>query len=366
MSESPPPRTDRPVGLAHLGWDDTFAEACKGVAADAEPARIAIEFNHIYRVWTAESEFEATASGRLKHRAAHRSELPAVGDWVMVRRRRAEEQATIVAVLPRRSWFSRKTAGTVTDEQIVASNVDVVFLAMALDADFSPRRLERYLLLALESGATPVVLLTKPDQSTSTAAQLSDVRAVSGGAPVHVVNPKSGEGIEPVAAYLTRGRTGALLGSSGVGKSTLINRLVGEDVQKTREVRAADSKGRHTTIHRELVRLPSGGLMIDTPGMRELQLWDVEEAVRESFDDIETLAEGCHFTNCQHAGEPRCAVKAASAEGRLDAARLDSYFRFQQELVVLARQRDERAELDEKRRSRTAGRPPRRSIKLEP
>jgi ribosome biogenesis GTPase len=368
MSESQPPRADRSLRLADLGWDDTFAEVCRALTADAdtEPARIAIEFNHIYRVWTGESEFEATVSGRLKHRAARRSELPAVGDWVMVRRRRVEDQAAIVAVLPRRSWFSRKTAGTVTDEQIVAANVDVVFLTMALDADFSTRRLERYLLLARESGATPVVLLTKPDRSTTIAEQLSDVRAVSGGTPVHVVNPKSGEGIEPVAAYLTRGCTGALLGSSGVGKSTLINRLVGEDVQKTREVRATDSKGHHTTIHRELVRLPSGGLMIDTPGMRELQLWDVEEAVRESFDDIETLAAGCHFTNCRHSGEPRCAVKAASADGRLDPARLDSYLRFQQELVVLARQRDERAKLDEKRRSRMAGRPPRRSLKLEP
>ena len=353
--------------LAALGWDDAFAEAYRSQAPDAgtEPARVAIEFNHIYRVWTVESEIEATVSGRLKHRAGRRSELPAVGDWVLARRRRVEDQATIVGVLPRRSWFSRKTAGAVTDEQIVASNVDVVFLTMALDGDFSTRRLERYLLLARESGATPVVLLTKPDLSTTVAEQVSGVRVVSGDAPVHVVNPRSGQGIEAVATDLTCGRTGALLGSSGVGKSTLINRLVGEDVQKTREVRASDSKGRHTTIHRELVQLPSGGLIIDTPGMRELQLWDVEGAVRESFDDIETLADGCHFTNCRHDGEPRCAVTAATADGRLDPARLDSYLRLQEELVLLARQRDQRAERDEKRRSRTAGRPPRRSQKLE-
>jgi ribosome biogenesis GTPase / thiamine phosphate phosphatase len=368
MSESPPPRQDDSVRLAHLGWDDACAEARRGVAADAdaEPARIAIEFNHIYRVWTGDTEFEATVSGRLKHRAVRRSELPAVGDWVMVRRRRVEDQASIVAVLPRRSWFSRKTAGTVTDEQIVAANVDVVFLAMALDADFNVRRLERYLLLARESGATPVVLLTKPDVATAMDEQVSDVRAVTGDVPVHVVSPRRGDGLEPVAAYLTRGRTGALLGSSGVGKSTLINRLVGEDVQKTREVRTTDSKGRHTTIHRELVLLPSGGLIIDTPGMRELQLWDVEAAVRETFDDIEALAEGCHFTDCRHRGEPRCAVTAASADGRLQAGRLDSYLRLQEELVGLAQQRDQRAELDEKRRNRTAGRTPRRSIKLEP
>ena len=355
--------------LAQLGWDDTFAAGFErwGAGLDVEPARVAIEFNHIYRVWTKDAELEATVSGRLKHRAAHRSELPAVGDWVVVRRGRVgdqpTDQAAIVAVLPRRSWFSRKMAGTITDEQIVAANVDVVFIAMALDADFSLRRLERYLLLARESGAAPVILLTKPDVSDALTAQVADVRSVSGELPVHVVGPRSGHGIEHVAACLTHGRTGALLGSSGVGKSTIINRLVGEDVQKTREVRAADSKGRHTTMHRELVVLPAGGLIIDTPGMRELQLWDVGEAVRESFDDIETLAAGCHFTDCRHLGEPRCAVKAASADGRLAPSRLESYRRLQGELVVLARQQDERAQLDEKRRSKVTGKVPKKQVK---
>jgi len=353
--------------LSQLGWDETFATACQHLSkdTDVEPARVAIEFNHMYRVWTERSEIGATVSGRLKHHAASRSELPAVGDWVMVRRRPADDQAAIIAVLPRRSWFSRKTAGTVTDEQVVAANVDVVFLAMALDGDFSSRRLERYLLLARESGADPVIVLTKPDLSITVTAQVADVRAVSGDLPVYVVSPKSGLGVEPVADYLGRGRTGALLGSSGVGKSTLINRLVGEEVQKTREVRASNSKGRHTTIHRELIRLPSGGLIIDTPGMRELQLWDVGEAVRESFDDIETLAVTCHFVNCRHIGEPRCAVKAALSAGRLDPARLKSYLRIQEELVVLARQRDEREQLDEKRRTRAAGKPSKRSLKVE-
>lgn len=340
--------------LAQLGWDDTFARAFEPWTArpDVEPARVAIEFNHIYRVWTRGAEIEATVSGRLKHHAARRSELPAVGDWVVVRRRRSDDQATIVAVLPRRSWFSRKMAGTVTDEQIVAANIDVVFTVMALDADFSLRRLERYLLLARESGADPVILLTKPDVSNALPAQVAGVRSVAGDLPVHVVNPKRNEGVEQVAAYLARGRTGALLGSSGVGKSTIINRLVGEDVQKTREVRAADSKGRHTTMHRELVVLPVGGLIIDTPGMRELQLWDVGDAVRETFDDIETLAAQCHFTNCRHRDEPRCSVKAAVADGRLAPGRLESYLKLQDEMRVLARQQDERAQLDEKRRSK--------------
>jgi ribosome biogenesis GTPase len=337
-----------------MGWDDVIARTFEAFAGtpDVEPARVTIEFNHIYRVWAGDGELDATASGRLKHQAVSRSQLPAVGDWVVIRRRRDQTQAAIVAVLPRRSWFSRKIAGSVTDEQVVAANVDVVFIVMALDADFSLRRLERYLLLARESGASPVILLTKPDLAADADAQASEVRAVAGELPVHVVSPKLGEGLEQISAYLTRGRTGALLGSSGVGKSTIINRLVGQDVQKTREVRSADAKGRHTTIHRELVLLPNGGLIIDTPGMRELQLWDVGDAVRETFDDIQALAAGCHFTDCQHRGEPRCAVKDAVTEHRLDQARLQSYLRLQDELTLLARQQEERAVLDEKRRSR--------------
>jgi ribosome biogenesis GTPase len=350
--------------LAEVGWDETAAKAFEEFAATpgVEPARVIIEFNHIYRIWAGDGELEAIASGRLKHQAASRSALPAVGDWVVIRRRRADTRAAIVAVLPRRSWFSRKTAGVVTDEQVVAANVDVVFIVMALDGDFSLRRLERYLLLARESGAAPVVLLTKPDLAANLDTQATEVRSVTGELPVHVVSPRRNEGLDRVSAYLTPGRTGALLGSSGVGKSTIINRLVGQDVQKTREVRSADSRGRHTTIHRELVVLPNGGLMIDTPGMRELQLWDVGDAVRETFDDIQALAAGCHFTDCQHRGEPRCAVKGAVAAGRIDAARLGSYLRLQEELTFLARQQDERAQLDEKRRARktTTSRRPRR------
>jgi ribosome biogenesis GTPase len=351
--------------LAQLGWDETFAKEFEPWASkpNVEPARVVIEFNYIYRLWTKHGEIETTVSGRMKHRAASRSELPAVGDWVVVRTRPEADKGAIVAVLPRRSWFSRKMAGTATGEQIVAANVDVVFIVMALDADFSLRRLERYLLLARESGAAPVVLLTKPDLSAAVPARVAHVAVVAADVPVHVVSPKMNAGIDLVASYLTPGRTAALLGSSGVGKSTIINRLLGEEVQKTREVRETDSKGRHTTMHRELIVLPNGGLMIDTPGMRELQLWDVGDAVRETFDDIETLAAGCHFTDCRHRDEPRCAVKAASAEGRLDPGRLDSYLRLQGELVQLARQQDERAQLEEKRRSKVTGKALKKHLK---
>ncbi len=351
--------------LTRLGWDDARAAAFEALvpAAHVEPARVAIEFNYLYRVWTEGGELEATLSGRFKHRAASRSELPAVGDWVAVRRRPAQDQGAIVAVVPRRSAFSRRAAGAVTDEQVVAANVDVVFIVMGLDPDFNLRRLERYLLLARESGATPVVLLTKPDLSDTVADQTAAAASIAGTTPVHVISPRLNQGLEQVTAYLTAGRTGALLGSSGVGKTTIINRLTGTDVRATREVREADSRGRHTTSHRELVVLPNGGLIIDTPGMRELQLWDVSDAVRETFDDIEALAAGCRFTDCRHRDEPRCAVKAAAADGRLDPRRLESYQKLRDELRALERRQDERAQLEDKRRARVIGKAVKKHIK---
>jgi ribosome biogenesis GTPase len=342
------------TALDALGWNDQIARAYAPWAEKPghHPGRVLIAFNYIYRVFSESGEMDAVLTGRIKHHATSRGELPAVGDWVVVRRQPDEDRGSIVALLPRHSRFSRRMAGQVTGEQIVAANVDVVFIVMALDDDFSVRRLERYLLMARESGADPVVLLTKPDVCADVAARVTEVVIAAAGAPVRVLSPKHNVGLDQLAQYLTPGRTGALLGSSGVGKSTIINRLVGSDVQKTQEVREADSKGRHTTSHRELVRLPDGGLLIDTPGMRELQLWDAGGAVSETFDDIEALAPSCHFTNCRHRDEPRCAVKAAVDEGRLLAGRLESYLKLQGELAHLARQQDERGQIEEKRRGR--------------
>ena len=346
--------------LEELGWDAAFGDAFAALDAGDTlvPARVAVEFNYLYRVWTTDGEREATVSGRLKHRAGRRSELPVVGDWVAVRIPQGQDSCAIVAVLPRRGAFSRRGAGQTVDEQVVASNVDVAFVVMALDADFSVRRLERYLLLSRESGASAVVLLTKPDLSESPQSRFEEVASVAGSVPVHVINPRMNEGLEQVGTYLARGRTGALLGSSGVGKSTIINRLVGQDVRRTGDVRASDSKGRHTTSHRELVSLPGGGLIIDTPGMRELQLWDVGDAMRETFDDIEALAADCHFTDCRHETEPRCAVRAAAASGVLDAKRLESYIKLQAELRQLGREQQAQSYPERQRRPKGGGRRP--------
>jgi ribosome biogenesis GTPase / thiamine phosphate phosphatase len=352
--------------LTALGWDNAMAQAFAPWRdkPDVTPGRVLIEFNYIYRVFIDTGEIDAVLAGRVKHRASSRGDLPAVGDWVVVRKRPDEDRGAIVAVLPRRSRFSRRMAGQVTDEQVVAANADVVFIVMGLDADFSVRRLERYLLMARESGAAPVVLLTKPDLCDDIASRVAEVVAAAGDVPVHVLNPKRNEGLGQVAQYVTEARTGALLGSSGVGKSTITNRLVGSDVQRTRDVRESDSKGRHTTTHRELVRLPGGGLIIDTPGMRELQLWDATHAVSETFDDIEALASECHFTNCRHRDEPRCAVKAAVESARLSASRHESYLKLQDELSHLARQQDERAQLEEKRRGRIGAKALRAHLKM--
>jgi ribosome biogenesis GTPase len=331
--------------LTDLGWNDAFAAAYEPWRSKAHvhPGRVAIEFNQIFRIYVEDGELDAITAGRLKHRARGRAELPAVGDWVALRKRPEEDRGVIMGVLPRRSAFTRRAAGEATGEQVVAANVDVVFVVMGLDRDYNVRRLERYLVMARESGASPVILLTKPDLCSDLPAHLRAVTSLAGDIVVHVVNPKRGEGLEQLHGDLGAGTTAALLGSSGVGKSTIINRLVGADVRRTRDVRESDSRGRHTTSHRELVVLPGGGLIIDTPGMRELQLWDAGESVRETFDEIEALAPGCHFGDCRHRDEPRCAVKAAVAEGKIAADRLDSYLKVHDELAELARQQEERA-----------------------
>jgi ribosome biogenesis GTPase / thiamine phosphate phosphatase len=256
-------------------------------------------------------------------------------------------------VLPRSSRFSRRAAGDRTEEQVVAANIDTVFLVGGLDHNFNPRRLERYLLVAWDSGASPVIVLNKADMLApdEVDARAEEVRAMSPLVPVYAVSCRHPETLAPLRQHLGFGRTGALLGSSGVGKSTIVNRLLGHDLLRTHEVRDADSRGRHTSTHRQLVVLPEGGLLIDTPGMRELQLWDAG-SLEETFTDIAALAEGCRFRDCRHRGEPGCAVSASVDAGALPSDRLESFRKLAAEQEFTERQQDQRAQIEAKRKGR--------------
>ncbi len=335
--------------LRSLGFDGHFTRAFETLArAGMTPGRVLLQYNHIYTVATENGEVRAQCAGRLRH-DAQRHELPVTGDWVVLRGV-ADGFALIDAVLPRRSSFGRKAAGRATREQVIAANIDTAFLVVGLDNDFSPRRAERYLAAAWESGAAPVLVLNKLDLCAEPAAPMAEIGRVAAGAPLHATSALRGDGMNALAAYCSPGKTIALLGSSGVGKSTLINRLLGDDVLPTKSVRAQDSRGRHTTTRRELLFLPGGAMVIDTPGLRELQLWDANEGVHTTFDEVETLARDCRFRDCRHRDEPGCAVRAAVARGELDAARLANLHKLQNELAWLERRQDQGAALAEKKR----------------
>jgi ribosome biogenesis GTPase len=331
------------LSLEALGWDEARASAFARVAGKGlVPGRVALESTHVYRVLTAEGERLAHVAGRFRHRAASRRDFPAVGDWVALRQDANAARAVIEAILPRTSRFSRKVAGAETEEQVVAANIDVIFLVSGLDEELNLRRIERYLVVARESGAAPVILLNKADLDPDHADRAREVATAAGDVPVLSISSRTGDGFDALDAYLQPGRTVALLGSSGVGKSSIVNRLVGRELLATRDVRARDSRGRHASTVRQLVILPTGAIVIDTPGLRELQLWDASANMPAAFDDIEAIAAACRFRDCRHDQEPGCAVKEAVEEGRLPAERLANYHKLAGELRRLEERQRER------------------------
>lgn len=320
--------------LAQLGWSHFFQQQVEPDELTFTPARVWRQDVNQYHLMSTLGALTGTLPGRFRQQALSKADLPTVGDWVLVSTIEGGEahHVQIERLLDRKSRFSRKEAGENIDEQVVAANIDTVFIVNGLDDDYNPKRIERYLLLSWDSGAMPVIVLNKADLCEDLDARLDELRPIARDAPVHVVSAIESDGLEQLTPYFSEGTTCALMGSSGVGKSTLINALLGYEKFETNTVREGDSKGRHTTTFREMVAVPGGGLIIDTPGMRELQVWNDTASLSQAFEDIEALALNCKFTDCRHDSEPGCAVKQAISDGDLGQDRLQRYEKLQREL----------------------------------
>jgi ribosome biogenesis GTPase len=320
------------ASLALLGWNESFAQAMGLLRQEGlVPVRVIAEHRGQYRVACPGGEMPAEVTGRMMYHAEERLDYPVVGDWAAAAVFDNGALAVIRAILPRKSVLARKCAGRKLEGQAIAANVDIIFVVIGLDHNFNLNRLERYLAVAAGAGAQPVVLLSKSDLAPDAAAAAASVSRRMDGAEVIAVSARTCDGIENVRALLMEGRTACFIGSSGVGKSSLINRLAGKELLKTAEVRESDSRGRHTTSHRELFVLPSGGIVIDTPGMRELGLWDAGQGIERAFADLESLAPSCAFSDCTHRTEPGCAVRAAVESGTLERARYESFLKLGRE-----------------------------------
>lgn len=321
-----------------LGWDAYF----EAMWADAKmdecvAARVVSQQRGLWRVAGEFEECWAEPSGKFRKESEEGGDWPAVGDWVSVEMRPEKQSALIQRVLPRRSRFVRKVAGKQIAEQVIVANIDVALIVAALDGDFNVRRVERYLAQCWESGARPVVVLNKADVVADASELAAEVEGIAMGVPVLLVSAKTGEGLQALETHFKKGQTIVLLGSSGVGKSSLVNRLLMEERQSTFAVRESDSRGRHTTTSRDLFLLPNGAMIIDTPGLRELQLWNAGEGLTQTFADVDELAAQCRFTDCQHVNEPGCVVQEAIAAGNLDVNRLASWRKLQREQEFLQR-----------------------------
>ena len=329
--------------LFDLGWDDYFkAHLSEYDTTDLLCARVSLQQKMQYRVMTESGEYAAVILGKLRHEAESMADFPAVGDWVLVKLKTEEKKAVIHHVLPRKTKVSRDTTTRkgrqqIADEQVLVANVDTIFLVTALDQELNLRRIERYLTMIWDSGAQPVLLLNKSDLCDHVENIVAEIQDVAIGVNVHVLSATNNDGIDALSQYLVTGRTVALLGSSGVGKSTIINKILGTEKFKVSEIGDYKDKGRHTTTHRELVLLESGGILIDNPGMRSIQLWDGEEGIAKSFKDIEQFAVDCRFKDCRHINEPGCAVLLAVESKELPLERYESYLKLQGELAYRAR-----------------------------
>jgi ribosome biogenesis GTPase len=345
--------------LHDLGWSDFFSSQLAELELNSEiaAARVAEENREMFRLLSPQGEFMAEVSGKFRHEVTGRADFPAVGDWVLASTRKEESRATIHRVLNRKSKFSRKIAGKKTEEQIVAANVDVVFIVSSLNSEFNLRRLERYVALAWESGAQPVIVLNKSDLAENAEELRSEAEAAAIGVRVILASALRGDGIEEICEMMLSApeesssgeitsekmpltKTATLLGSSGVGKSSLINAILGTELLDTGEIRQSDDRGRHTTTTRHLIVVPGAGVWIDTPGMRELQLWDASEGIDQAFAEIAELAANCKFRDCEHVNEPGCAVRAAVESGELVAERLESFHKLGREEKFVAAKQD--------------------------
>ena len=335
--------------LEDLGWCEYFSSQYEASKTGSEfvPARVTEDNREIYRIVCATGEFLSELSGKFRHETLGRADFPAVGDWVLVSLRESDRRATIHRVLKRRSKFSRKIAGRKTEEQIIAANVDVIFLVSSMNREFNPRRIERYLALGWESGAKPVIVLNKCDLREIADELLRETKSAAVGVRVVLASAFRGDGIAEIREILQAAPentgaslTAALLGSSGVGKSSLINAILGKPLLETKSIREGDDRGRHTTTSRQLIVLPGGGVLIDTPGMRELQLWDAGEGIGHAFGEIQELAARCKFRDCRHESEPGCAVRAAVESDALEVERLESFHKLGREEKFLEAKQD--------------------------